>query len=939
MCYNKVYIDCGQWILSDKIGDDSKVALFYHLVKERKLLKKKKIISLALAMSLLTSTFLTLTPKEVQATTQIPNLNVYQLNNHAKLEWSVEMLSTDVITQTSFEPGQETPNFVVTGSGTPGNQSLVSGIYSDGSRSVQLTNTSNWTGNEWWYPASSANSSVFNLPAKRIPNGTTLSINLKARAVGGSDNYITFSNNSPWGDRGTPFTDRNGRVIKFAQSVNFSSPPSQFSIYVDGGAVSFDDNTLLQLITSKGTNHDYQIFFYRWNQSLGKLVRDYNGSDIRSGDGFGNMYPLRYDTFNVGDAVLSNQWVYVGFNGRSIPGDGTWNTLTSNTVMNSDIYNFYNQGFIPQVHWRTNGNMYVDSVKFGYATQANVWRNGTQIYSGYLSDYEDYQATDNVKPNSVGNLNASVSNGTANINWSAPSDNGSTYNYQIQGSTVNGQSIISQNYPLTVTSGIKGYSIVVDNNPNTVPDNVVDTTATGYSVPVGGSFYTHVASIDNAGNISSVNTIFSDVTAPTATSVYTQNVTKDGYDVIVTGVSDDATGVNRVQFPTWTNANGQDDLLQDWMNNANVKGTDLGGGTWKFHVNRSAHNNEYGWYTTHVYGWDNAGNYRFFGGVSASLDVTPPTVNISVSTGGWTNQGVTLTVNASDSESGVKRVQLPDGNWVNSGTVSFTTNTNGTYTFVVEDNLGNQTTKTVTVSNVDTTNPTLNVVADKTTWTNQNINLTANSSDGQSGMANITLPNGQVVNGSTASYSVGTNGTYQFIAKDNVGNSTTVPYTVSNIDTIAPNVSLSLDTNLITNKTVTINVSSTDTQSGVSTIKLPNGQIVNSSNTTYTVSGNGSYIFEVTDSVGNKKSASINVSNIININTISDIDHIDYKLDGATVQDWTKYSGAFNVINEGITTVTARAVDKAGNVSDTASTFVKIDRSKPINGAIQIIIK
>jgi hypothetical protein len=52
-----------------------------------------------------------------------------------------------------------------------------------------------------------------------------------------------------------------------------------------------------------------------------------------------------------------------------------------------------------------------------------------------------------------------------------------------------------------------------------------------------------------------------------------------------------------VYFPTWSNANGQDDLV--WY-----PATDIGAGTWKATVNLANHrpgNPDYGRYTVHVW--------------------------------------------------------------------------------------------------------------------------------------------------------------------------------------------------------------------------------------------------------------------------------------------------------------------------------------------------
>ena len=128
--------------------------------------------------------------------------------------------------------------------------------------------------------------------------------------------------------------------------------------------------------------------------------------------------------------------------------------------------------------------------------------------------------------------------------------------------------------------------------------------------------------VDNAGNISDekTTTIKIDKTAPTGTSVEVKNITTTGYDVYVYGVKDSGSGVNRVQFPTWTESNGQDDLIKDWTSNNKCTGVKQSDGTtWVYHVNTSEHNNEYGTYNTHVYVYDNLGNNKLLKGVQASV--------------------------------------------------------------------------------------------------------------------------------------------------------------------------------------------------------------------------------------------------------------------------------------------------------------------------------
>ena len=73
-------------------------------------------------------------------------------------------------------------------------------------------------------------------------------------------------------------------------------------------------------------------------------------------------------------------------------------------------------------------------------------------------------------------------------------------------------------------------------------------------------------------------------------------------------VYDNESGIDRVQFPTWTNENGQDDLISDWGTNEAVRGA-IDGNTVTYTVNISDHNNELGSYTTHIYAYDKCGNF------------------------------------------------------------------------------------------------------------------------------------------------------------------------------------------------------------------------------------------------------------------------------------------------------------------------------------------
>ncbi len=88
-------------------------------------------------------------------------------------------------------------------------------------------------------------------------------------------------------------------------------------------------------------------------------------------------------------------------------------------------------------------------------------------------------------------------------------------------------------------------------------------------------------------------------------------VSETGYTVRCK--ASDNIGVDRVQFPTWTVANGQDDIQKDWGSNRAASGTLGTDGYYTYRVNISDHNYELGEYITHIYAFDKAGNSACYG--------------------------------------------------------------------------------------------------------------------------------------------------------------------------------------------------------------------------------------------------------------------------------------------------------------------------------------
>ena len=181
-----------------------------------------------------------------------------------------------------------------------------------------------------------------------------------------------------------------------------------------------------------------------------------------------------------------------------------------------------------------------------------------------------------------------------------------------------------------------------------------------------GAYITHIYVYDRQGQFALKG---ENVTVPASTSassslsigdVSITELSASGYRV--TAKINAPSGVSKVLMPTWTNANGQDDLV--W-HQASVNGD-----TATFYVPSSAHKGESGAYTTHIYLYDKAGKLAPLKGVNVTVPsaaVTPPTPSSSLSIGdvyvtelSASGYRVTAKINA---PSGVSKVLMPT--WTN----------------------------------------------------------------------------------------------------------------------------------------------------------------------------------------------------------------------------------------------------------------------------------
>ena len=333
---------------------------------------------------------------------------------------------------------------------------------------------------------------------------------------------------------------------------------------------------------------------------------------------------------------------------------------------------------------------------------------------------------------------------------------------------------------------------------------------------------------------------------------------------------------------------------------------------------------------------------------TVNKDETAPTGSHSTNPSDWTNGNVTITVTATDSVSGVKRIKKPDGNYVSSASTTYTVTANGTYTFVLEDNVGNTRNYTVTINNIDKTAPTGSLSHSPTNWVNTDVKIHWSVADANSGVKQIKLPDGTIKTTATGDYTVSQNGTYTFIVYDVAGNTLTLQETVTNIDKTPPTGSLSHSPTNWVNTDVKIHWSVADANSGFKQIKLPDGTIKTTATGDYTVSQNGAYTFVVYDVAGNTLTLQETVTNIDKTPPTGSLGHnptdwvIDYVKIHWTASDsqsgfnrivlpdgtsTTNASGDFTVTDNG--TYTFTLYDNVGNSKILTENINNIDKIMP----------
>ena len=265
-----------------------------------------------------------------------------------------------------------------------------------------------------------------------------------------------------------------------------------------------------------------------------------------------------------------------------------------------------------------------------------------------------------------------------------------------------------------------------------------------------------------------------------------------------------------------------------------------------------------GTYSYEVY--DKAGNKIRTDVTVSNIDKVAPVITVEDYIKIPTNQDITVTLHADKGEFEDDSSGLVLEN--DAKTVRYTFTENGTKDFTAKDIDGNETTKTITINNIDKDEPSIQYTTSTEAKTNKPYNINFKISDnGVAGIKEILTPdpNKNITfetpqKSCTFNYIVSENGTYKFKVVDFVGNESNVSIPVNNINSIVPTISITKSIETITNKSVVVTATAKDALGNDITSKLNKIE--------FTFIANGSFEFIVVDDWGNETRETVVIDNI-----------------------------------------------------------------------------
>jgi N-acetylneuraminic acid mutarotase len=492
------------------------------------------------------------------------------------------------------------------------------------------------------------------------------------------------------------------------------------------------------------------------------------------------------------------------------------------------------------------------------------------------------------------------------------------------------------------------------------------TYATAFSISTEGQTMVEARTIDRAGNISAIATVTVklDKTKPTAPTV-SQEVSgwtnASSVNTTVTAGTDSNSGVSRTEYSlsgattlVWTTYSGQVSVSAEGQTTINARSV------------------------------DNAGNV---GPVSTSvikIDRTAPTVPaISPDDGGWSAASISVTLTAgADSASTVEHVEFKltgatTLDWtIYTGPINVTKEGITTVSARTVDKAGNVSVVSEATQSLDLSAPGAAILSsDAPDWTSEEsvtVTAEAGTDSGGSGVNRVEYSLSGAVTSAWKPYTgpilVTAEGQTEVTVRtvDNAGNLGTESKMTVKIDHTAPfTPDIHADATGWTSADVKVTVApGTDGLSGTSSTEYRLSGATTLDWTTYTgtitvtAAGETSVQARTVDEAGNFSDISVLKVHIDKIAPTapqvllvkegwisaakvafsitegtnqggSAVDRTEYKLSGAATKEWTTYAGAVDIDAEGVTTISARTIDVAGNVGSVTEAVVRIDRSSP----------
>jgi peptidoglycan/xylan/chitin deacetylase (PgdA/CDA1 family)/N-acetyl-beta-hexosaminidase len=384
--------------------------------------------------------------------------------------------------------------------------------------------------------------------------------------------------------------------------------------------------------------------------------------------------------------------------------------------------------------------------------------------------------------------------------------------------------------------------------------------------------------------------------------------------------------------------------------------------------------------------WDNANNIEATKSRAIQIDTTPPAssiaCNLSVCSTGWYGAAVSVSLSATDADSGVAAIRYTtDGTDPTTSSTLYTTPFTVPVTTTVKyrafDNAGNVEATNSQLIQIDTTPPTSSITCNGATcssgWYTAPVSVALSAVDAESGVAAIryTTDGSDPTAASpayTGPFTVSATTTIKYRAFDNAGNAEPINSQLIRVDTTAPISSIACGGAACSNGwyggPVSVSLSATDADSGVASIRYTtDGSDPTASSLAYTapftVSATTTVKYRAFDNAGNAEATN---SQLVQIDTTaptssiscggagcssgwyggpvsvslsatdadSGVASIRYTTDGSDPTAASlAYTAPFTV--SATTTVKYRAFDNAGNAESTSAQVIQVDTTAPVS--------